>query len=182
MIQGDYFICKTLIESNILVGFRIKASGKKITLTTKIMQGDHLYQLIQGMSTAEKRHFKVMWGAKNKQDEEPKYLQLYSLLNSMKNYDKDKLDARFPDNLAAFCKKLAENIFISLRQFHSGRYKSVQIKQLLVDIKYLYERGLHLICQNKLRRVKSMAEAIDDSAALIEINKFERLLYKIYRG
>jgi hypothetical protein len=122
-----------------------------------------------------------MWGARNKQDDEPKYLQLYSLLNNMKNYDKDKLDARFPDNLAAFCKKLAENLFISLRQFHSGKYKSVQIKQLLVDIKYLYERGLHLICHNKLRRVKSMAEDIDDSAALIEINKFERLLYKFIR-
>lgn len=145
------------------------------------MQGDHLYQLIQGMSTAEKRHFKLMWGAKNKQDEEPKYMQLYSLLNGMKHYDKNKLDARFPDNLAAFCKKLAENIFISLRQFHSGKYKSVQIKQLLVDIKYLYERGLHLICHNKLKRVKAMAQDIDDSASLIEINKFERLLYKFIR-
>lgn len=140
---------------------------------------DDLFQLIQSMSKSEKRYFKL--NTKKGGDKTNNYLQLFDAMNSMENYDESKIRKKFKGtkfikHLAQEKKYLYDAILKSMRNYNSEKSSLAQIKDGLLDAKYLYERGLNEQSYKALKRVKKIATQYEDYIALIEVNMRERVL------
>lgn len=133
------------------------------------------------MSKNEKRYFKVRVNAGNSTKEAEKariYLKLYDTINQMDTFDGEKLKKKFPLNLSAHKKQLYDSILRSMRDYQSKNSKQIQIKELIMDSKYLYERSLYDLSSKRLEEAKKLALQIDDQLALLDINKQERHLLR----
>jgi len=134
-----------------------------------------LFKLIKSLSRSEKRYFTLdaqKSGAKNSN-----YLSLFKAINGMSDYDESSLKGKYP-NLSMDKSYLYEAILKSMRDYRSPKSKSAQLKQNIIDSKFLYERGLFDQCANRLKAAKLIAQNLADSLALLEINREERKLAK----
>ncbi len=134
-----------------------------------------LFKLVKTLSRSEKRYFTLdaqKGGAKNSN-----YFSLFKAINAMKEYDETDLKGKFP-NLSMDKSYLYEAILKSMRDYRSPKSKGAQLKQHIIDSKFLYERGLLDQCANRLKTAKSIAHDLADSLALLEINREERKLAK----
>ena len=131
-----------------------------------------LFELIRAMSSSEKRYFKI--AAQKTGSKGAKYLDLFNLINGMDDYDESKVKKKFPKNLSTDKAYLYEAIMRSMRDYHSAKSKSTRLKELLIDAKYMQDRGLYSQAEERLREAKEIAKDIDDQLALLEINKESR--------
>ncbi len=132
---------------------------------------EDLFHLIKSMSKSEKRYFTIeasKWG-----NSETKYLELYQFINGMKSYDEEVLKKKFPKNLSADKNYLYESLLKNLRDFKRNSSFYSRIRELIMDAKNLYKRGLYSQVENRLVEAKSLAMEIGDQLALLEINKLE---------
>ncbi len=137
---------------------------------------DDLFHLIKAMSKSEKRYFVL--DAKKAGGEASRYHALFDALNDLEKYD-EKADAwlkkKFPKNLSADKAYLYESILRSMRDYRSPSSKAAQVKERLMDARYLHERGLYEQSTDRIMEAKSMAKELQDEFALLEINKEEHL-------
>ncbi len=136
---------------------------------------DDLYRLIQSMSKSEKRYFKL---DTKKSGEQTNYLRLFDAINDMADYDEDKLKKKFQGekfikHLSQEKKYLYEAILRSMRNYNSDKSSLAQIKESLLDARYLYDRGLYDQSGKILKKVKKTATQFEDYLALLEIIKVE---------
>jgi len=136
-----------------------------------------LFLLIKSMSKSEKRYFTL--DAKKSGEKTSKYLQLFTLINGMDVYNEDKIKKKFPKNLSADKIYLYESILRSMRDYHSTNSMVAKMKEMILDSKYLYERGLYELCKKRLSGAKYIATEMHDQATLLEINKEERRLLRV---
>lgn len=136
---------------------------------------EDLFHLIRSLSKSEKRYFTL--DAKKSGAKSSNYLNLFKAINAMKTYDERNLRLKF-NNLSVDKAYLYESILKSMRDYRSPKSKGAQLKQKIIDSKFLYERGLYEQCADRLRAAKSLATELSDSLSLLEINKEERRLYK----
>ena len=135
-----------------------------------------LYKLIQAMSRSEKRYFTL--DAQKSGKKGKKYLDLFQAINAMDDYDEGKLKKKFPRNLSSDKAYLYEAILRSMRDYRSSKSRAAQIKEKLLDFKYLYELGLYDQCEERLKEAKELAEELGNELAMLEINREERRLVK----
>ena len=131
-----------------------------------------LFELIRAMSSSEKRYFKI--AAQKTGNKGAKYLDLFNFINGMDKYEEAKLKKKFPKNLSTDKAYLYEAIMRSMRDYHSAKSKSTRLKELLIDAKYMQDRGLYSQAEERLREAKELATDIDDQLALLEINRESR--------
>lgn len=133
-----------------------------------------LYQLIRAMSKSEKRYFTL--DAQKSGRRASKYLELFQEINDMAEYDEERLKEKFGRHLSSDKAYLYEAILRSMRDYRSTRSHSARIKEMILDAKYLYERGLYEQCEERLEEAKKLALELDDQLALLEINRENRTL------
>ena len=133
---------------------------------------EDLFKLIQAMSKSEKRYFTL--DAQKSGKKGSKYLDLFKAINGMEEYDEAKLKKKFPKNLSTDKAYLYEAVMKSIRDFNGSKSVSARIKELIVDAKFLRERGLYSQSEERLKEGKDLARSIDDQLALLEINREER--------
>ena len=133
---------------------------------------EDLFQLINAMTKSEKRYFSI--DAQKSSKKGNKYFDLFKAINAMEEYDENKLKKKFPKNLATDKAYLYDAILRSMRDYNSAKSVSAQIKELIIDAKYLKERGLYRQSEQRLKDAKELAIQIDDRLALLEINREER--------
>lgn len=136
-----------------------------------------LFRLIKSMSKSEKRYFTL--DAKKSGEKTSRYVQLFTLINSMDSYDENKLKKKFPKNLSADKIYLYEAILKSMRDYRSPNSMIAKMKEMILDSKYLYERTLYDLCKKRLSGAKFIAEELNDQATLLEINREERRLLRV---
>lgn len=141
---------------------------------------EDLFHLIQAMSKSEKRYFTL--DAKKSSTKGSKYLALFQEINDMELYDEAKLKKKFGKNLRYDKSYLYEAIMRSMRDYRSANSYAARIKEMILDAKYLYERGLYEQCGERLEEAKGLAMDLDDQLSLLEINKSERLLLRQTKG
>nr|MBX2878041.1 hypothetical protein [Saprospiraceae bacterium] len=141
---------------------------------------DDLFHLIKAMSKSEKRYFTL--DAKKSSSKGSKYLVLFQAVNDMEIYDEAKLKKKFGKNLRYDKSYLYEAIMRSMRDYRSANSYAARIKEMILDAKYLYERGLYEQCGERLEEAKQLAVELDDQLSLLEINKAERLLIRQTKG
>lgn len=137
-------------------------------------QKQALYELIQAMSKSEKRYFTL--DAKKSGRGKSNYLELFRAINQMEEYDEGKLQKRFGKNLPSDKSYLYEAILRSMRDYRSAKSRTAAIKEMILDAKYLYERGLYPQVEDRLQQAEALAHELDDQLSLLEISR-EQLHY-----
>lgn len=133
-----------------------------------------LFQLIKAMSRSEKRYFTL--DAKKSGSKGKRYLDMFQYINAMDDYDEAKLKKKFKtaSNLSSDKAYLYDAILRSMRDYRSSKSRSAQIKEKLLDFRYLYELGLYEQGEERLKEAKELALQLNSQIALLEINKEER--------
>lgn len=105
-----------------------------------------------------------------------RYLELFRAINRMEAYAEEKLQQKFGNSLPTDKHYLYNAILKSMRDFNSSKSKAARIKEMLLDAKYLYKRGLYHQSEERLAQAKALAKDLDDQLALLEISR-EQLNY-----
>lgn len=134
---------------------------------------DDLFQLTKAMSRSEKRYFVL--DAKKSGRSSSRYLKLFDLLSGMEELDEAKLKKKFPKNLSSDKAYLYEAILRSMRDYRSSASKAAQVKERLLDARYLHERGLYAQSNTRILEAKKLATELEDNFSLLEIIREEQL-------
>ncbi len=133
-----------------------------------------LYHLINAMSKSEKRYFTVDVQKSNKKGS--RYLELFHTITAMEPYDEKALKKKFGAKLPHDKRYLYDAILRSMRDYRSTNSYAAQIREMILDARYLFERELYDQCATRLNNAKLLAVELDEQTALLEIIKEERRL------
>lgn len=125
------------------------------------------------MSKSEKRYFVL--DAKKSGRSDSRYLALFDAVNNQEEYDEEPLKKKFAANLSSDKAYLYEAILRSMRDYRSQSSKAAQVKERLMDARYLYERGLYDQSTERIAEAKAMAAELEDQFTLLEINREEQV-------
>lgn len=134
---------------------------------------EDLFHLVQAMSKSEKRYFVL--DAKKSGRTSSRYLSLFDAVNKQEEYDEEPLKQQFAANLSSDKAYLYEAILRSMRDYRSQSSKAAQVKERLMDARYLYERGLYDQSTERIAEAKAMAAELEDQFTLLEINREEQV-------
>lgn len=134
---------------------------------------DDLFQLIKAMSRSEKRYFVL--DAKKSGRRGSRYLHLFDALSNMEEFDEVRLKKLFPKNLSSDKAYLYEAILRSMRDYRSASSKAAQVKERLMDARFLHERGLYEQSNQRILEAKQMSRELEDNFSLLEIVREEQL-------
>lgn len=137
---------------------------------------DHLLHLIQSMTRAEKRNFKLY---ASRYQGDATFVQLFDLLNQMDTYDdKAILDALpiSPRNLPNHKRHLYQQLLKSLRLLYIKRDIEIFIHEQIDFARILYSKGMYMQALRTLESVKNKAEAHHQDVLHLEIIEFQKLI------
>ena len=135
-----------------------------------------LFQLIKAMSKSEKRYFTL--DAQKSGRKDARYLELFQSINEQETYDEAPLKEKFDKALPTDKTYLYEAILRSMRDYRSANSYAARIKEMIMDAKYLYERGLYDQSEERLLAARELADELGDQLSAIELNKEQRRLLK----
>lgn len=143
--------------------------------TNKMKRNDKLFQLISVLSKSEKRYFTVQMAQSSRQQH---LLSVFTEVSKQEVYDEEALletfaGERFIKQFHVTKNRLFKAILKVMRQYHSERSIIAEIKGLLDDVRFLYERQLYEECQRLLTKAKEKAQAYEEDLLLLEILHWE---------
>ena len=140
-------------------------------------QPDILFQLIQSLEKAEKRHFKLYIN-RSSSKEELKIVQLFDAIDRMKEYDEKallkKLTGITKPQLSNLKTHLYKQILASLRLLKSADSLDLQLNEQFDYAHILYKKGLFLQSLRILERAKEMAKAHQKFNFLTQVISLEK--------
>ncbi len=119
-----------------------------------------LIRLIQSLTPAEKRNFKL-YSSRNHAYTNLKFIDLFDLLEKMETYDESTLLIRLEltkSQLSNLKRHLYTQILKSLRIITVSKKPNIQVRSLIDYAYILYERGLYNEALKVLRQGKKLAE------------------------
>ena len=135
---------------------------------------DNLFDLIQSLSPSEKRY--ITTNAKKG----AKYLELLQTIYDMEVFDEETLKDSFGKNLPVEKNNLYNIILKNIRNFHSEKAGSIEIKSLIIDAQLLLDRGLYEQGLKRLKKAKKLAHKYHKTIDAWEITTLEKkLLFRI---
>ncbi len=145
-----------------------------------MIASDELHKLIKSLSQSEKRFFKI-YASRHVIGEQNNYVQLFDAIAMQKNYDevaiKKKFEgASFMQRFAAVKNYLHGLILKSMRNFHSGTTIDIELKEMLIDIDFLYQKGLYKQCQKLHEKAERLAHETDKKTRLLDILEWKAKL------
>lgn len=139
---------------------------------------DSLFELIQSLSSAEKRNFRLYAG-RLKGNERAKFMKLFDIMGKMEDYDEKYILGKAPVNkiqLANVKAHLYKQILVSLRLQHIGQNQDLQIREYFDFARVLYNKGLYVQSLKCLERAKLMARQCHLDMVLLELVDFEKMI------
>lgn len=143
---------------------------------------DHVHRLIQSMSPAEKRYFKVHL-ARNGQEPGSNQQVLFDAIAGMPCFDERALHDRFQGapfmrHFAITKRRLYEAILHSLEAFHAESSTDARLHRLLHQVELLHRRALYADAWKVLQSARKMAEAMERLPGLQQVADWERRLHE----
>ncbi|MEO1435512.1 MAG: hypothetical protein AAFV80_08245 [Bacteroidota bacterium] len=137
-----------------------------------------LYDLIQTLTKAEKRYFRLL-ASMNRRNGEHNCLKLFDEIEKMKTYDEQKLRRLFPKKQLASTKYLLYDLLMkSLRQQHENKAIQANFDHYLQEVQILFQKGLYKQAERWLKKAKKLADRYQITAGHTRIREWEnRLLY-----
>ena len=127
------------------------------------------------MSKSERRYFTVD-AQKSSSSQGSKYLNLFKLISKQDTYDEQVLRKKFGKSLSIDKKYLYNAILRSMRDYRSKSSLAAQMRELILDTKYLHERGHFRQSLNLLLQAKKISFDLLEPSIRLEIIAKERQL------
>ena len=139
----------------------------------------HLYELINSLTKAEKRYFKVYVTRHTASDSQNNAQILFDAIDKLKEYDEEILLAQLEEH--AFVKKfsiakarLYDTILKSLDAFYSEKSKEQIIRNEIHFIEILFEKSLYKQALKRLKSAKKQAQKYNKKHLYLEILQWEK--------
>lgn len=141
----------------------------------------HLYELINSLSKAEKRYFKVYVSRHTAADSQNNAQILFDAINKQTIYEEEQLLEQLSEHV--FIKKfsiakarLYDTILKSLDAFYSEKSKEQIIRNELHFIEILFEKSLYKQSLKRLKSAKKQAQKYNKTHLLLELLQWEKKL------
>jgi tetratricopeptide (TPR) repeat protein len=145
---------------------------------------DHLIQLIQSLSKAEKRSFKLYATRNITSVSEMKFVQLFDFIEKTADYsDKaalKKLITIKKTQLSNIKAHLYKQVLTSLRLQHANHIPTITIRESIDHAFILYHKGFYKQALKALEKSKQLASKFHSSMLQLEIVEFEKLIESQY--
>src|SRR6476660_9582683 len=144
---------------------------------------DILFQLIQSLEKAEKRHFKL-YIKRSSSKEELKIVQLFDAIDKMKDYDEKvllkKLSGITKPQLSNLKTHLYKQVLASLRLLKSADSLDLQLNEQFDYAHILYKKGLFLQSLKILEKTKELAKANQKMTFLAQAIALEKRIESLH--
>ncbi len=144
-----------------------------------ISTSDQLFNLVKGLTKAEKRNFKL-FAKRTHQKSEAKFIRLFDILDQMENYDEEVVFKKFRNlskgQLSNLKRHLYTQLLTSLRMIHINKNIDIQIREQIDFARILYGKGLYMQSLKLLSRIKGIAKESNQDILHYEILEFEKLI------
>jgi hypothetical protein len=142
---------------------------------------EDLFDLIQSMTHAERRHFKLNARRYSPSGHEKKYVLLFDAVWRQAVYDEMTLRELLTDEIGeksfgSWKRHLMRYVETAIREFHAGKNDDEVVYEKLRDADLMYRRGLWARAHKKIMESKEAAERMGDLLALLKINETQRRL------
>lgn len=142
---------------------------------------DVAHRLVHSLSPSEKRYFRL-YLSKGEGQKAEKYNRLFEMLLKQKEYAADPLMNALKENkarLAVSKNYLYRLILKSMRAYAAEKNLRRQIKGLMSDGIFLYEKTLFTESEKTFQKAWKLAEQCEDHLTLLELVIWERRLLKL---
>ena len=138
----------------------------------------NVYLLIKALTKAERRYFSLQAGFNR---ENSHLLQVFEAISRRGLEDDARLkewlkDSGFVGHLDVLKVHLYQLILSSMRAYHKNRNKQREIRAMIDDLHFLYEKSLYSQCRKLLDKAIAAANEIGYYAALVDLLDIERML------
>ncbi len=145
---------------------------------------DTLFQLIQSLEKAEKRHFKLFMKRDTTDVSDLKVVQLFDALDKMKQYDEDSLLKKNPSiqkqQLSNLKARLYHEVLASLRSLKQQENIDLQLHEQLDFARLLYNKGLYLQSLKILDKIKEMARSHHQTTYVLQVVFLEKKIEALH--
>lgn len=142
-------------------------------------QKDQLFLLINSLSKAEKRNFRL-YATRIQSGKEPKFIQLFDVLDKLDDFDEQVILKRLPKvkkhHLSNLKRHLYKQILTSLRLIHIQKNIDIQIREQIDFARILYGKGMYMQSLRILDRIKQVALDHHQDLLHLEILEFQKLI------
>lgn len=146
-------------------------------------QTDHLILLIQSLTKAEKRNFRLFANRQSSSDEKL-FMLLFDYIDSAKTFSEEDLLKKNPlikkSQLSNIKANLYKQLLSSLTLLHRSSYEDIAIRELLDASRILYSKGMYNAALDMLEKAKKMALNIKDYSLAYTALDFERRIENQY--
>lgn len=144
---------------------------------------DHLYKLINSLTSAEKRQFKIMMNTSSKSSDSL-FMALFDHIDKNPIYDEAKIIKQVKGvtkrQLSNLKSNLYKKLLISLRQQHRAQSIDLQLREQLDHAQILYNKGLYRASIDQLEKIKKQAHELEKRAILITALELEKKIEALY--
>ena len=134
-----------------------------------------LLQLIQSLTKAEKRNFKLY--AQRVSPPDAKFIRLFNVLDTMEVFDEELILRKEPDfkpsQLSNQKAHLYRQLLVSLRLSHVNQQSDIEIRENLDYARVLFSKGLYPQSLRLLEKIKLRAREEERHTLHLQILEFE---------
>jgi tetratricopeptide (TPR) repeat protein len=141
---------------------------------------DHLHRLIQKMTPAEKRYFKLNTARHGSKGKNIHHV-LFDAMAGMESYDEGLLLACLekpgpPKDFVMIKHRLHEAVLRSLAAFHTENSVDARLARMLHQVEILHQKSLYEDAERLLTSARKLARAEDRQPAMLAITRWEQRL------
>lgn len=145
---------------------------------------DALIRLIQSLSKAEKRNFKLYATRNSSGSEELKFLRLFDWIEKSDHYSDELVLKKLPEikkaQLSNVKAHLYKQVLGSLRLQHVTHIPSLEIRETIDHAELLHHRGFYMQALKQLEKAKALAQKYESQLLLLEIVELEKNIESHY--
>lgn len=141
---------------------------------------DDLIRLIDSLTRAEKRHFRLFVKRNQQATNDILFLQLFDYLEKQDEYDEEHLMKRIKgikkSQLSNLKAHLYKQLLTSLRLLNRNKDEEIMLRENIDYARILYNKGLYRQALDVLDKVKKRALEDEFHTIALEIAQFEKLI------
>lgn len=145
---------------------------------------DNLIKLIQSLTKAEKRSFKLYANRNSSTPEELKFLQLFDFIDKTYNYTDELVLNKISDikksQLSNIKAHLYKQLLTSLRLQYISHHIEIEIRELIDYSTVLYQKAFYHQALKMLDKAKQLANKANSTILCLEIVEFEKIIESQY--
>lgn len=141
---------------------------------------NQLYELIHALSLKEKKFFRN-YAKRHVLNGENQYLRLFEIIDKQEIDDVKQVNEKAKSqiqNLPVIKNQLYNQLLDCLRLYHAKKSGKIRFYQCAIEVHLLYEKGLIIQAQKRIKKAKKLAETYQLNLAFLQISLIERRLLR----